>query len=217
MLVEPNKVQNILSRIFQIDVRHYYSAVVSWSCDTKLGTAAPVLCFFPVRTINTRLLLTHAYGPFQWLQNHVYAVSYVSLSDGPLEVSVPRPYGALFSSLGCAYSTLIILCHSFAMTQVREYWRNSTSYTSDLSPTYSFASPNPFHQRTTFRRTSYSFSLPLRDREVVSLRDRLPCIIDVYDFMVRTHHLDLLSKLLVYHLVDLLLRNGWHSISLSYV
>ena len=108
MLIEPNKVQNILSRIFQIDVRHYYFAVVSWSCDTKLGTAAPVLCFFPVRTINTRLLLTQAYEPFPWLHNHIYAVSYVSLSDGPLEVSVPRPYGALFSSLGCAYSTLII-------------------------------------------------------------------------------------------------------------
>ena len=32
------------------------------------------------------------------------------------------------------------------------------------------------------------------------------------DFIVRTHHLDLLSKLLVYYLVYLLLRNGWHSI-----
>ena len=52
---------------------------------------------------------------------------------------------------------------------------------------------------------------------MVSLRDKLPCIVYVYDFIVRTHHLDLLSRLLAYYLVDLLLRNGWHSVSLSYV
>ena len=61
-------------------------------------------------------------------------------------------------------------------------------------------------------------ALPLLDREVVN-SFTIGCLASgflhchVYNFMVRTHHLDLLSKLLVYHLVYLLLRNGWHSIS----
>lgn len=38
----------------------------------------------------------------------------------------------------------------------------------DLSPTTDSHLPSPFHQRTIFRRTNYSFPLPLRDREVVT-------------------------------------------------
>ena len=49
---------------------------MTWSCDTKLGTAAPVLCFFPVRTINTRLLLTHAYAVFINISSVLYLHTY---------------------------------------------------------------------------------------------------------------------------------------------
>lgn len=38
----------------------------------------------------------------------------------------------------------------------------------DLSPTTDSRLPSPFHQRTIFRRTNYSFPLPLLDREVVT-------------------------------------------------
>ena len=58
-------------------------------------------------------------------------------------------------------------------------------------------------------------ALPLRDRKVVSLYDKIyhPQLTYI-DFIVRTHHLDLLSRLLAYYLVlILLLRNGWHSTS----
>ena len=169
MLVEPNKVQYIFCRIFQIDVRHYYFAVVSWSCDTKLGTAAPVLCFLPVRTINTRLLLTQAYESFQWLQNHVYAVSYVSLSDGPLEVSVPRPYGALFSSLGCAYSTLIV----YSARILEEFHLIRLRFITHLK--IHFSGFHSYYLCIKHKVHPGRFTPP-RQGGGTSLHDRLPCI-----------------------------------------
>lgn len=51
---------------------------------------------------------------------------------------------------------------------VHEYWRNSTSYIASCHPLKDSYSPNPFHQRTVFRQTNYSFSLPLRDKEVAT-------------------------------------------------
>ena len=69
----------------------------------------------------------------------------------------------------------------------------------------------------TLHRVHTDCFTPPRQGGDTSFHDRLPCIVYVYDFIVRTHHLDLLSRLLAYYLVDLLLRNGWHSVlSASY-
>jgi hypothetical protein len=51
---------------------------------------------------------------------------------------------------------------------VHEYWRNSTSYIASCHPLKDSYSPDPFHQRTVLRQTNYSFSLPLRDKEVAN-------------------------------------------------
>lgn len=215
MLVEPNKVQNILSRIFQIDVRHYYSAVVSWSCDTKLGTAAPVLCFFPVRTINTRLLLTHAYAPFVdlavihcgcawWVTFRYRTVSELHNSSQTLRCVVFFSWMRLLHPhcLQCT-NTGGIPPHTIAALHLKVPFRRIVCVPKRIS--------------TTIQR-HYIISLPLRDREVVSLRDKIyhPQLTYMTSQSLPNTQICCLCSDRIY-LVYLLLRNGWHSISLSYV
>ena len=86
---------------------------------------------------------------------------------------------------------------------VHEYWRNSTSYIASCHPLYLLYT----HSETGSSGSCIRLYHCVKSVSIAAHR------LNVYDFIDRTHHLDLLSRLLALYSVDLLLRNGWHSIS----
>lgn len=114
---------------------------------------------------------------------------YVSLSDGPMTYLCVGPT-ALFFILASAclivYSARIL--EGFHLIRYKIYHPPNDSLHRFVATVNHLSMDYPL------------LALPLRDREVISFHDRLPCIVCVYCFIVRTHHLDLLSKLLAYYL-----------------
>ena len=126
---------------------------------------------------------------------------YVSLSNGLWLQNQINPTACFLLLAYC-------LPHLFI---VHEYWRDSTSYIQIYHPLKIHIYRVLFISEPSFDGLITHFFYPSVTGRWLLVSRQLPCIIDVYDFIVRTHHLDLLSKLLAYYFVDLLLRNGWHS------
>jgi len=99
----------------------------------------PNILNIPLLLYSLTILIRHSYPSSTFSgQNNQYPVflfsrapelfhvrSTVSLSDGPNDVSVRRPYGFLLCIQLCC-CLLFLISHFFET--VREYWRNFTSY-----------------------------------------------------------------------------------------
>jgi hypothetical protein len=107
MLVEVSTKDGIiLQRIFQTQLITPRCCTVLRYC---LGAATTVLCFFPIRTINTRLPLTQGlHAVFENVRVFSLRIQYVSLSNYLRLQNLHRYYGFLLYIQLCCCLLFIV-------------------------------------------------------------------------------------------------------------